>query len=46
MNVTKLVKLVDSDEHFGNIKPCMLFLENARVVEESTKIASGNILHC
>ena len=45
MNVTELVQLADCGEHLGDVETCMLFLENARIVQQCSKVASGHILH-
>jgi hypothetical protein len=45
MDVTELVQLADCGEHLGDVEACMLFLENARIVQQCPKVASGHILH-
>jgi hypothetical protein len=37
------VKLVDTHEHFGSVKLCVFFLQNTRVVEQSSEISSGYV---
>ena len=45
MNVPKLVQFADSCEHLADIEARMLLLEDARIVEQCPKVASGNIFH-
>lgn len=45
MDVTELVQLADRGEHLADIEACMLFLEDARIVQQCPKVASRHILH-
>jgi hypothetical protein len=43
VNVPKLVKLVDTHEHFRSIKLGVFLLENTRVIEQRTEISSWDV---
>ena len=45
MDVTELVQLADCGEHLADVEACMLFLKNARIVQQCPKVASRHILH-
>lgn len=45
MDVAELVQLANSGEHLGDVEACMLFFENARIVQQCPKVASRHILH-
>ena len=43
MNVSQLVQRVNACEHLGNVKARMSIVQNTGVVEQRTKVTSGNI---
>ena len=45
MDVPQFVQLTDTDKHLTDVKPGMLLLQHARVVEECPKIASRHVFH-
>lgn len=45
MNIAYPVKFVYSHEHFADIKACMLFFENTRIVQQSSEVATRNVFH-
>lgn len=45
MNVPELVQFANSCEHLADVEPCMFLLEDARIVEQCPKVASGDIFH-
>src|SRR5712691_3872261 len=45
MNVPELVQFANSREHFADVEPRMFLLEDARIVKQCPKVASGDIFH-
>jgi hypothetical protein len=43
VDVAELVQLVETGEHLGGVEPRVLFLEDARVVEQGSEISTRDI---
>ena len=43
VDVAKLVQLVDAHEHLGGVKPRVLLLEHARVVQQRPEVSPWNV---
>ena len=45
MNIPELMQLAHSREHFADVESCVFLLEDARIVEKCSKVASRYIFH-
>lgn len=45
MEVAELVEFIHRSEHLADVEPGVLFLENTRVVQQRSKITTGNVFH-
>jgi hypothetical protein len=43
MDISQLVKLVDSHEHFCGVELGMFLFQNTRIVQQSPEISSWNV---
>lgn len=45
MDVAQFVQLVNGCEHLTDVKSSMLFLQNARVIQQRPEVSSGYVFH-
>jgi hypothetical protein len=45
MDISQFVEFVDPSKHLANVESGMSFFEDARVVQERSKISTRDILH-
>lgn len=45
MDIPYTVKFINCCKHLADVKSSVLLLENARVIEQRSKIASGHVFH-